>query len=86
MSLCVPVVASDTGGAAGERAEGGQQEFWLRPNSSDELVEALERLVRDPDLRGRMGDAGRREVVARHLLSDTVEQYVELFLTKQWKA
>lgn len=41
-------------------------ENGLLPRSDDEWLDVLERLVRDADLRARLGAAGRRTVVDRY--------------------
>lgn len=58
-----PVVASPVGAAPDVVAEG---ETGFLADTGDEWMEALERLRTDPDLRARMGRAGRARVEARY--------------------
>jgi colanic acid/amylovoran biosynthesis glycosyltransferase len=78
MSTGLPVVANNITGIP-ELVEHEVSGLLLRPGRSDLLVRALERLVRDPDLRARMGGAGR-EKVRREFESRSVGlQLAELF-------
>ena len=54
----VPVVAAAAGGPA-EIVTDGVDGLLTTPGSSDELADALRRLVAEPDLRERLGAAGR---------------------------
>jgi glycosyltransferase involved in cell wall biosynthesis len=45
----------------------------------DELVGAIQKLVEDPALRRRMGQAGRARVVQHFAVERIVEQYLELY-------
>lgn len=65
MAAGVPVVASRVG-VNPEVIAHGESGYCV--TGDDEWVAALERLVRDPGLRERMGDAGRRRVVERYSL------------------
>ncbi len=65
MSCGVPVVAT-TGGALPEVVgESGVTGLLVPPNDPDALVGALGRLLDDPDLRARLGAAGRERVIER---------------------
>ncbi len=65
MSCGVPVVAT-TGGALPEVVgESGVTGLLVRPNDPDALVGALRQLLDDPDLRARLGAAGRERVIER---------------------
>ena len=60
----VPQIAGDSGGAA-EAVDDHETGLVVRdPGSVDELARALKTLVGDPDLRRRMGEAGRARAVA----------------------
>ena len=60
----VPQIAGDSGGAA-EAVDDHETGLVVRdPGSVDELARALKTLVADPDLRRRMGEAGRARAVA----------------------
>ena len=68
MSFGIPVVASRLG-ALPEMVVDGQTGLLVRPGSVGDLAEALERLVLDADLRGRLGQAARRRYLAHFSLS-----------------
>lgn len=59
MATGLPVVASRVGGLP-EVVDDEVTGLLVKPTDSQELLEALERLVANPDLRVRMGAAGRR--------------------------
>jgi glycosyltransferase involved in cell wall biosynthesis len=58
MAAGLPVVASDTGGV-GEAVLEGETGMLHPPGDVAAMVDALERMLLDPSLRGRMGAAGR---------------------------
>ena len=63
MSLGRPVIASPASGA--ECIQDGKDGFLLDPFDPDRLAQHLSMLVSNPDLRRRIGEAGRRTVLAR---------------------
>lgn len=63
MAAGVPVVATDIPGY-NEVVEHGVQGFLVPPEDPEALAEALLRVLEDPDLRARMGEAGRRRARA----------------------
>jgi glycosyltransferase involved in cell wall biosynthesis len=63
MAFELPVVATRTFGIP-ELVEDGRSGLLVSPGRVDLVVDALERLVRDPDLRQRIGREGRRKVLA----------------------
>jgi len=58
MAAGLPVVASRIGGIS-ETVDDGKSGMLIEPGNFQKLAEALIRLTRDPDLRLRMGQAGR---------------------------
>jgi phosphatidyl-myo-inositol alpha-mannosyltransferase len=75
MAAGLPVVASDIPGYR-EVVDDGVEGFLVPPGDPDRLAEAALRVLGDPELAARLGDAGRRraaqfdwEVVATHLES-----------------
>ena len=65
MSCAVAVIAT-TGGALPEVVGvSGETGLLVEPNSPDALVEAVRRLLDDPELRERLGRAGRQRVIER---------------------
>ncbi|MDH7489586.1 MAG: glycosyltransferase family 4 protein [Anaerolineae bacterium] len=71
MAVRLPIVAT-AAGAVPEILEDERTSLLVPPGDADRLAQALERLMRDPDLRRRLSDAARQEVEARF----TVQQYV----------
>jgi glycosyltransferase involved in cell wall biosynthesis len=61
MSSGLPVVATDVGDVSRAVAD-GETGFVIRPHAPTEVADALEKLLVDPGLRHRMGEAGRRRV------------------------
>lgn len=61
MACGCPVVASATGGAP-EAVDDGESGLLVRPGDVEATAAALERILADPELRARMGAAGRRRV------------------------
>lgn len=61
----LPVVAAAEAGAA-EIVEDGKTGLLVEPGSSEAVAGALLRLARDPELRARLGAAGRATVQARY--------------------
>jgi phosphatidylinositol alpha-1,6-mannosyltransferase len=58
----VPVVAGRSGGAP-ESVQEGRTGFVVDGRSTDQIAEAVSRILKDPDLAARMGAAGRRWAV-----------------------
>ncbi len=81
MAMGGPVVASALGQVADILAD-GRTALLVPPADPDALARALERLVDDPDLRGRLGAAARTEVAARyswrHHVGRLLEKLAEL--------
>lgn len=71
-SACgVPVVVTNVGGLP-EVVEDGKTGFIVPPEDLDALVDAVETLVRRPDLRSQMGQAGREMVARRYSWDESV--------------
>lgn len=65
LHAAVPVVVTDTVGAAAAGLVRDQRNgFIVRERDAKALAEALRKLVADPNLAGRMGDAGREDAAA----------------------
>lgn len=65
MACGLPVVATRIGGIA-DQVEDGETGFLVDPGDLGAMTEAMLSLARDPLLRARMGEAGRRRAVQRH--------------------
>lgn len=76
MAFGLPVVASNVGGLP-ELVEDGVTGLLVPPGDVKALADSLTRLLRDPELRARMGRAGRERVLCEF----TVDQIVPQMLT-----
>lgn len=80
-----PVVISRAGGAE-ELFEEGRTGLGFRPGNAEDLARALGRLVRDPELRRALGEAGRKHAVESfdraRLGSELARVYAELLGVK----
>lgn len=76
-SCARPIIASDMPGCR-EVVVPGETGFLVPPRDVAALATAIETLVRDPDLRRRMGAAGRARVVAEFAEGTIAEQTVAL--------
>jgi len=77
-----PVVASDVGGLR-DVVQHGYNGFVVPPGDSDALASALDKLVADPALRRRLGEAGRdsaRRFEAASVAPRIVEVYEDVLL------
>lgn len=78
MASGLPVVATDVGDVA-RAVRDGETGFVVPPRSVGALADALELLLRDDDLRDRMGSAGRRRVSAAFSSSVTAQGIAAVF-------
>ncbi|MBP9500962.1 MAG: glycosyltransferase family 4 protein [Candidatus Promineofilum sp.] len=78
MACGLPVVTTDVGGMS-EAVTDGVEGFLTPPLDSVSLADALEELWRAPELRQRMGAAGRARVLRDFSLDDQADAFVELF-------
>jgi glycosyltransferase involved in cell wall biosynthesis len=69
----LPIVATDVG-LVRECVIDGESALLARPHI-DAVADAMGRLVRDPELRLRLGQRGRRLVEDRFLMSDIAQRY-----------
>ncbi len=65
MAMATPVVSMDNGGPAETLVE-GETGYLVPPEDPDALAERVLALLRDSDLRARMGAAGRARVLERY--------------------
>ena len=78
MACGLPVVTTDVDGlpeAVGDGVEG----FLVPPRDPAATADALARLAASPELRQRMGQAGRHRVLADFRLDDQVDAFAGLF-------
>ncbi len=78
MACAKPVVSTNRGGPA-ETVVHGETGFLVPPRDAAALAEAVIRLLRDPDLRQRMGAAGRARVLAHFSVEAMARPYLRLF-------
>ncbi|MEA2375179.1 MAG: hypothetical protein QOD53_1642 [Thermoleophilaceae bacterium] len=78
MACGVPVVVTDCGGTT-EAVADGREGFVVAPRDPEAMAAALERLWNDPDLRARMGRAGRERVESAFELDEQVTRIVALY-------
>jgi glycosyltransferase involved in cell wall biosynthesis len=77
-AAAVPVVATDVGGTRSVVLD-GESGLLSPPGDSAALVAALGRLLDDPSLRRRMGDAGRSHVTTEFTLDRLVSDHASLY-------
>ena len=75
-----PVVATRVGGVP-DVVRDGEDGFLVDAGATDDLAERLERLARDPELRKRMGEAGRSRVLPRYAVDRLVADVDRLYRT-----
>lgn len=79
MACGKPVVATELGTGTTVVCEDGVNGLVVPPGDSAALRGALKRLLSDPALSRRLGEAGRRKVLARYSLSAMARSFVELY-------
>lgn len=75
----LPLIASERAGATGDVAVAGENALVVDPDDRVGLVEALRRVVREPELRERLA-AGSRAVTERHPPEADVEAWERAIL------
>jgi glycosyltransferase involved in cell wall biosynthesis len=70
----LPLIASRRAGAVGDIAVEGENALVIEPGDRGQIAAALQRLVREPDLRDRLA-AGSRAITERHPLEADVEAW-----------
>jgi glycosyltransferase involved in cell wall biosynthesis len=76
----VPVVSTDVVGI-GELVTDGETGLLVGPEDAGALAGALDRLLTDPVLAARLGNAGRRRVHQRFRPEDSTRALVDVFVT-----
>ena len=77
MSMKLPVVGSNLGGMP-EIIKDGQTGLLFPAGDVAALRQKLEALIADPELRVRMGEAGRERVLEHHRIERVVSRYAEI--------
>jgi glycosyltransferase involved in cell wall biosynthesis len=78
MGVGLPVVATDVGGAS-EVLIGEENGILIQPNDLTAIAYEVVRLCRDPELRRRMGAAGRASVTENFAAEKMVDRQLELY-------
>lgn len=78
MYLGAPVVATSHGGST-EVVDDGVTGFLVAFGDEAALAERIDRLAGDPELRERMGEAGRRRVIERFTAGAMAQGYAKLY-------
>jgi glycosyltransferase involved in cell wall biosynthesis len=73
-----PVICTDSGGPR-DYVENGVTGFLVPVADPQALAERIDTLLADPDLRGRMGQEGRRRVLERHRYGKMIEEFIRLY-------
>jgi len=76
MAMGRGIVASDLD-QIGEVLDHGRTAWLVPPGEVDALADGLRRLIDDPDLRGALGSAARREAVTRHTWREHTRRTIE---------
>jgi colanic acid/amylovoran biosynthesis glycosyltransferase len=77
-AMGLPVVSSDAGGLP-ENVVDGETGFVVPRRDSQALADKLAALARDPDLRQRMGQAGRKRIIEWFQTADQIEAFDRLY-------
>ena len=79
MACAAPVVASDIGGITEVVGRPGENGVLVRAGSLEGIGAALRLLIRDEDLRHRLGESARRRILAEYTLERMVERTVDVY-------
>ena len=78
MACAVPVVATNVGGIS-EAVTNGVEGFLVAPRDPVELADALVRLAHSPELRARMGTAGRTRIEEHFTLEAQLQDFLTMY-------
>ena len=78
MACGVPVISSRVGGQ-GEAVRDNVNGFLCEPDRPDEFVERVERLLSDPELKGRLSREARRTAVEEFKLDDYIDKLIAYY-------
>jgi colanic acid/amylovoran biosynthesis glycosyltransferase len=74
----LPVVCTDADGLR-ENVADGETGFVVERRNPAALAGKVEKLAQDPQLRRRMGEAGRRRVTSRFQLRDQIDRFERFY-------
>jgi len=78
MAASLPLVATRVGGVPG-LVEDGVTGILIEPGDADALTDGIRRLLDDPELRRRMGEAGKARQLEHYDVRNLVEMLEELY-------
>jgi glycosyltransferase involved in cell wall biosynthesis len=78
MAMEIPCVSTFIAGIP-ELIDSGENGILVPAADAEALAQAIERLIRDPELRTRLAGAGRRKVIESYNLRANAERLAELF-------
>ncbi len=78
MACGLPVVATEVGGIP-EVVVDGKTGLLIEPNNPQALAAAIEKLLNAPDLRIKMGNAGRKRVEQNFTWGKHMQQLIEIY-------
>jgi glycosyltransferase involved in cell wall biosynthesis len=78
MALGTPVIASRVGGLA-ETLQDGATGLLIEPGDTLALADAIRKLIADPSLRARLGDAAQRLQRANYSLEAMAGGYLDVY-------
>ncbi len=80
MAMQVPVIASEVGGLP-ESIDDGKTGIIVPPEDVDALCKAVHCLIEEPELRNRMGEAGRKRAETMFNLDSNIKKTEEVYLS-----
>jgi glycosyltransferase involved in cell wall biosynthesis len=78
MAMEKAILASDVGGHK-ELIEDGKTGVLFAAHSADDMIDRASQLAREPELRHRLGQAGRRYVIQERAWSELVQRYLPIY-------
>ena len=78
MALGKPVIATRSGGTE-EIVEDQKTGFLISPFDSTELIEKMEILINDPELRRKMGTAGKERIQKCFSIDKMVSKFISVY-------
>jgi len=77
----LPVIATNVGGI-GEAVVNNENGFLTDCDSLDKLIEKMELLIENPDLRRKMGEKGKEMAKTKFTLETMIQSYEKLYLSE----
>lgn len=75
-----PIITCNSVGCK-DVVDDGVNGFLIEPQNPDQLAEALKKLIEDPTLRQKMGEASRRKAVNFYNIEDVVKTHLKIYST-----